>query len=498
MRRTILVLGAVMAVLMFAMVGAGAALTDTVFSTSDSPTTKGDCKNGGWKAFENPDGSPMFKNQGQCIKAVSTAPPPPAGSLDTSFGNNGIAVYEPGDNDGDLNTIRQVHRLPNGQYLALSNAWITNSQGQRDTHPVLARFQSNGALDTSFGNNGKVVLPVQGYDDAGAFGPDGRLVLGAVTTPNPNPDPSDVPWELHVWRFNTDGTPDETFGPNGHRSHRYEWNQPGYAPLRQAVVAPNGDIIFGSTGRFYNGDPNNLETDIILSKVFADGSLDRINRSDMNGVSDQFIGLALASNDKVLVTGGTASGEGQNVVVQRYNYTDLSSDTTFDGDGFKVIDAGGSFGDAGLTVNEQSDGKVLITADRYGIGDTGAVVIRLNANGTLDTSYGQNGFASLDLPGQGWVQLIASQLDASNRLVATGRGSAVAGETSDVLVARFLPDGTLDATFGDNGSVQTSVGDHVDIGLDVLLDPDGRIVVAGHRSAGNGAYSDAVMLRYHD
>jgi uncharacterized delta-60 repeat protein len=301
-----------------------------------------------------------------------------------------------------------------------------------------------------------------------------------------------------VWRFNTDGTPDETFGPNGHRSHRYEWNQPGYAPLAQAVVAPNGDIIFGSTGRFYNGDPNNLETDIILSKVFADGSLDRINRSDMNGVSDQFIGLALASNDKVLVTGGTASGEGQNVVVQRYNYTDLSSDTTFDGDGFKVIDAGGSFGDTGVTVNEQSDGKVLITADRYGIGDTGAVVIRLNANGTLDTSYGQNGFASLDLPGQGWVQLIASQLYASNRLVATGRGSAVAGETSDVLVARFLPDGTLDATFGDNGSVQTSVGDHVDIGLDVLLDPDGRIVVAGHRSAGNGAYSDAVMLRYHD
>jgi hypothetical protein len=51
MRKTILVLGAMMAVLMFAVVGAGAALADTVFSTSDSPTTKEDCKNGGYAKY---------------------------------------------------------------------------------------------------------------------------------------------------------------------------------------------------------------------------------------------------------------------------------------------------------------------------------------------------------------------------------------------------------------------------------------------------------------
>ncbi len=68
MRKTILVLGAVMAVLMFAMVGAGAALADTVSSTSDSPTTKEDCKNGGYAKYG-------FKNQGQCIKAVNHAMP---------------------------------------------------------------------------------------------------------------------------------------------------------------------------------------------------------------------------------------------------------------------------------------------------------------------------------------------------------------------------------------------------------------------------------------
>jgi hypothetical protein len=64
MRRTRLVFGAVMAGLMFAMIGAGAALADTVFSTSDSPTTKKDCKNGGYAKFG-------FKNQGRCIEAVS-------------------------------------------------------------------------------------------------------------------------------------------------------------------------------------------------------------------------------------------------------------------------------------------------------------------------------------------------------------------------------------------------------------------------------------------
>jgi hypothetical protein len=67
MRRTSVVLGAVMAVLMFAMVRAGVALADTVFSTS-SPTTKEDCKNGGYAKYG-------FKNQGQCIKAVNHATP---------------------------------------------------------------------------------------------------------------------------------------------------------------------------------------------------------------------------------------------------------------------------------------------------------------------------------------------------------------------------------------------------------------------------------------
>ena len=66
MRRTILVFGAVTAVLMFAMVGAGVALADTVFSTS-SPTTKEDCKNRGYAKYG-------FKNQGQCIKAVNQTP----------------------------------------------------------------------------------------------------------------------------------------------------------------------------------------------------------------------------------------------------------------------------------------------------------------------------------------------------------------------------------------------------------------------------------------
>jgi hypothetical protein len=92
MRKTILVLGAVMAVLMFSMVGAGVALADTVFSTS-SPTTAEDCKNGGYAKYG-------FKNQGQCIKAVThatpadtTAPQTTIDQIDTSnLATNGSVV----------------------------------------------------------------------------------------------------------------------------------------------------------------------------------------------------------------------------------------------------------------------------------------------------------------------------------------------------------------------------------------------------------------------
>jgi hypothetical protein len=63
MRRTVLLLGSMAVAVIF---GSGVALADTVFSTSDSPTTKEDCKNGGYAKYG-------FKYQGQCIKAVNYA-----------------------------------------------------------------------------------------------------------------------------------------------------------------------------------------------------------------------------------------------------------------------------------------------------------------------------------------------------------------------------------------------------------------------------------------
>jgi len=280
------------------------------------------------------------------------------------------------------------------------------------------------------------------------------------------------------------------------RTTGYDWLQVGYAPLRKVVVAPNGDIFVGSTGQFPASTPSGLEADVIVGKVFADGSLDRLERSNVAGIDDQLVGLALTSDGKVLVAGGTASGAGQDMVVQRYN-PNLSLDATFDGDGSKVFDGGGLFGDVLTAVAELPDGKILAMGDRYEQGDTGAVFVRLEATGALDTSFGQSGFPAVDLPEQGWVQFMAFELDSSNRIVATGRGNTGFGEYSDVLLARLLPDGTPDTSFGNNGMVLTSVGEEVDIGLDLILEPDGRIVVAGHRTAGNGTYQDAVMLRHH-
>jgi uncharacterized delta-60 repeat protein len=181
--------------------------------------------------------------------------------------------------------------------------------------------------------------------------------------------------------------------------------------------------------------------------------------------------VAIQGDGRIVVAGGS----GANFALARYN-ADGSLDSSFSGDG-KLTDSADSFD--GRSVAIQSDGRILVA------GGSGAdlALARYNADGSPDTSFSGDGRVTTDLGGTDSGQAVAIQSDGT---------IVVAGSTgADFALARYLPDGSPDSSFSDDGKVTTDLGGS-DYGQSVAVQADGRIVVAG------GSDGDKFALaRYH-
>jgi uncharacterized delta-60 repeat protein len=131
----------------------------------------------------------------------------------------------------------------------------------------------------------------------------------------------------------------------------------------------------------------------------------------------------------------------------------------------------------------QADGKIVVagTAETNAGGKTVMAVARLNADGTLDTSFGNGGKTTVDVGDGAAARSIA--LDGHGRIVLSG--SATAGGNTDFAVARLLPDGTPDAGFSGDGVATVDAGG-TDVANDAAIEGDGRIVLAGVSGGGAG------------
>ncbi len=266
----------------------------------------------------------------------------------------------------------------------------------------------------------------------------------------------------------------------------------GYDKGQYVFARPDGKIVV--MGVMSNNNTDNFA----IANYNNDGRLN-LNFSD-DGKLTTKIELAaiynayLLHNGKFLIVGESDG----NFAVARYNI-DGSLDTSFDKDGKLSTDIYGYSGDKGdhgdkaLVVIEQSDGKLVVAGQQehrvyegttyntslFGGGGSysesyndinGFGIARYNTDGSLDTSFSDNGMAYADFSGLNFATAIAIQPDG--KIVTAGKSN------NDFVLARFTSDGRLDGTFSGDGKVATTVGGAVQVYVVNVLD-DGKILAVG-------------------
>src|SRR5262249_15434318 len=122
---------------------------------------------------------------------------------------------------------------------------------------------------------------------------------------------------------------------------------------------------------------------------------------------------------------------------------------------------------------------------------------RYNPNGSLDTTFGQGGKVSMSFgPGADSANALALQSDG--KIVVVGSAYMGAATGTDYAVARYNADGSLDTSFGQGGLVAADFNlNYTDVAQGVALQADGRIVVVGHTNGGAATGDNFAVVRYN-
>ncbi|MFZ1043449.1 MAG: hypothetical protein WCA79_15275 [Anaerolineales bacterium] len=361
--------------------------------------------------------------------------------------------------------------------------------------PLLTRYNSDGTLDTAFGMNGVVTISGINQGKGVVIQTDGKILVTG------NPTNSRV--EFGVARLNSNGSLDTSFGTNGIASHSIDPNSnfdPGN--VRFVALQSDGKILVAGEEILVCC---NVSTLFQVIRYNSNGSLDRVYEND-SGNENDITALVIQPDGKILLAGNSYDGNapGYRMAFVRLN-PDFTYDSTLDGGGPLPTDFG-NVGFYDYSIALQSDGKIVAVGQLgctfSGSCPTPGykfALARFNSNGSTDTTFGTNGMITnnfslmADLtndPGSEQLKNIVVQPD----------GKLIVGlDTFDgshyhFLLARFNSNGSLDTSFGTNGEIATSFGTSDDHLHCIILQPDGKIIAAG--STNNGTNTGIALARY--
>jgi uncharacterized delta-60 repeat protein len=359
----------------------------------------------------------------------------------------------------------------------------------------ITRRNADGSLDTTFGDGGLVLI---NFAQSGFAV--GRSVLIA-------PDEKIVVGgstgvDFAVVRFHKDGSFDNSFDGDGIATTDFGSIEETIVEI--ALQADGQIVAFGQTSR------SGTRKDFALARYSTTGALDLTFDGDGKvildlGQDDDLPGgMALQADGRIVIAGESKAGS---VFLQPSDFTvvrlnnDGSLDTTFSGDGIVQTDVGALFqagrSDGARDVLVQPDGKIV--AGGFNEATYDFTFVRYNTNGSLDTTFDGDGIAFTDFSANP-SEINAIALDSANRIVATGQVNPPSPTHFGIAVARLNPNGSPDTSFNGSGRTTITLANTNVSGeraTSVLVQPNGAIVVTGD-TAFPGQNTVYVLLRLLD
>ena len=496
-----------------------AGLLSVSINGNDAPSDAAMLSNGQMLVMAH---NPHTPGQGNEVLRLNTD-----GSLDTTYATNGVFST----NFGDVLALQ-----PGGSAIlagSVTVGWDAPSQ------LALERLTSQGMLDTTFGTNGTALVSVPANDVTVRSilrQTDGRIVVAAIAQGYNPPDTSgnaNGPDTMALVRVTSDGVIDDSWGTHGVIFNQLPESTPGNL-VQQAdgkvilsaavlsslaliryqttLAAPAAGLLSFSA---YSVQANYQDASVTVSVTRAGGSTGAVTVDyatadgtaiagsaytreagtmhfaagqtsatftipilpQLGLVPDRTIDLMLSN-----ATGGALLDNPMTAIVTiAGNCAKVGTlDTTFGTNGTTTTDVGGSDTEVWATAI-QPDGKILVVGkSSIDSSNSEFTVTRYNANGTLDATFANNGIALVDFGGgTAWGTSVA--LQSNGNIVVAGWVNLSNGNQKNAIgMIRLLPSGLIDRTFGQGGRVITFLSSPGgDLAMGLALQPDGKIVVVG-------------------
>ncbi|MFD7443579.1 calcium-binding protein [Streptomyces sp. NPDC059909] len=356
------------------------------------------------------------------------------GSLDTGFGGGDGIVFA--DLDGGSNDEGQAVAVqPDGKIVAVGRSDTVDGTRAR---LAVARFDSEGNPDGSFGDGGKVITDfgtgTSGYARAVALQSDGRIVAAGLAD-----------GDFLVARYTANGSPDTGFGNGGTARTAFA---EGGASVHDVALQSDGRIVAAGQVGYTSPD---FVSDFALARYNSDGSPDTGFGGDGTVTTafdgeDAARGVAVQSDGRIVAAGYAA----YDFALARYN-SDGSPDISFGGDGTVTTDSG-QF-ERAYDMALQPDGRIVAIG---GIQQDFALA-RYNTDGSLDAGFGAGGRVTTDFE-TFYDEAHAVAVQPDGKIVVSGNGS------DNHAVARYEvsstpPPAVVDLAVTKTGPATVSIGD---------------------------------------
>jgi uncharacterized delta-60 repeat protein len=338
-------------------------------------------------------------------------------------------------------------------------------------------------FDVSFGTDGIVTTDFNNTNDQNTclyIQSTGKIILaGSRTTYNDT--------DFAMVRYNTDGTVDNLFGSNG--DGRVITNINNKANFAYSmIILDNDDIILcGKTG-----------TDITLVKYNSNGIIDTTFGSSGKVITtisttDIYSNSIAVQNNKIILAGYIFTNSYSRILffIMRYTLNGIIDTTFGGGNGYVTHSFGGSNKNRGFNLFIQKDYKIIICGSTIVNSLNNLALLRLNPDGSLDASFGINGSVITDISTQETFYSVVVQSD--DKIIATGN-SINTNYNNDFCLVRYLPNGSIDTSFGNNGIVLTDMNGNEDVVNCIALQSDNKIVISG--TSYDRVTRSIVLLRY--